>query len=139
MKKSHAWRSHCPISMALDILGDRWSLLILRDAIFTGGNNFRDFAASGEGIASNVLSERLVRLVRHGILVSGPDPKDGRRRLYRLTEKGWGLAPAIVEIVVWSAGHHDTSAPPQVVSAIRADRAGFIADLRAAATGRAGG
>ena len=123
--------------MALDVLGDRWSLLILRDAMFTGGRSFRDFAASDEGIATNVLSERLERLVAHGSLACAPDPGDARRRLYHLTEKGWGLAPAILEIVVWSTGHHATDAPPQVVAAIRADRNGFIAALRAAAAVRA--
>ena len=123
--------------MALDILGDRWSLLILRDAMFTGGQSFRDFAASDEGIATNVLSERLERLVAHGILASASDRGDARRRLYHLTEKGWGLAPAILEIVVWSANHHATDAPRPVVAAIRADRDGFIAGLRAAAGARA--
>ncbi len=132
MEKARAWRSHCPISMTLDIVGDRWSLLILRDAMFTGGRSFGDFAASEEGIATNVLSARLARLVAHGILACLPDPGDGRRRLYHLTEKGWGLAPALLEIVLWSAGHHETDAPPQVVAAIRADRDGFIAALRAA-------
>lgn len=123
--------------MTLDIVGDRWSLLILRDAMFTGGQSFRDFAASDEGIATNVLSERLERLVAHGILACRPDPDDGRRRLYHLTEKGWGLAPALLEIVLWSADNHETDAPPQVVAAIRADRDGFVAALRAAA-GRVG-
>ena len=124
--------------MALDVLGDRWSLLILRDAMFTGGQSFRDFAASDEGIASNVLSERLERLVAQGTLACVPDPGDGRRKLYQVTDKGWGLAPVILEIVVWSAAHHATDAPPQLVAAISADRDGFIAGLRAAAVARMG-
>lgn len=137
MGKARAWRSHCPISRALDILGDRWSLLILRDAMFSGADSFRDFAASDEGIATNVLTDRLEGLLAQGILSARPDPRDGRRRLYHLTDKGWGLAPAIMEIVVWSAGHHVTAAAPEVVAAIRADRDGFIVGLRAAASARA--
>jgi DNA-binding HxlR family transcriptional regulator len=123
-------RSGCPISIALEIFGDSWSLLIVRDLMFKGLSTFNQFASSGEGIASNVLSERLLRLEAAGILVKEPDPVDGRRNRYRLTEKGADLAPALVEIVLWTARHEDTDAPASTVRAMRTHRDKFIADVR---------
>lgn len=129
-KTRSARRSGCPISVALEIFGDAWSLLIVRDLMFKGLSTFNEFAGSGEGIASNVLSDRLVRLEAVGILVKEPDPSDGRRSRYRLTEKGADLAPALVEIVLWAARHEKTDAPANTVRAMRSHREQFIADVR---------
>jgi DNA-binding HxlR family transcriptional regulator len=129
-KPRSARRSGCPISIALEIFGDSWSLLIVRDLMFKGLRTFNEFAGSGEGIASNVLSERLLRLEAAGILSKEPDPTDGRRSRYRLTEKGADLAPALVEIVLWSARHEKTDAPAGTVRTMRSHREQFLGDVR---------
>ena len=123
-------RSACPINMALEILGDRWSLLIVRDLMFIGRRQFGDFLASDEKIATNILSNRLASLARDGIIESLPDANDRRRTHYVLTERGFGLAPMVGELIVWSAHHHDTAAPPAVVEAISHYRADWIAAMR---------
>lgn len=130
MKSRPAPRSGCPISIALDIFGDSWSLLIVRDLMFKGLRTFSEFAAAGEGIATNILTDRLTRLEAVGILARQPDPTDARRIRYRLTAKGIDLAPALVEIVLWSARHEDTDAPPSIVRAMRLHRKRFLADVR---------
>lgn len=130
MKSRPARRSGCPISIALEIFGDSWSLLIVRDMMFKGLRTFNEFAAAGEGIATNILTDRLARLEAAGILAKQPDPTDARRIHYRLTEKGIDLAPALVEIVLWSARYEDTDAPPSIVRAMRSRRKQFLADAR---------
>lgn len=125
-----ARRSGCPISVALEIFGDRWSLLVVRDLMFKGLRTFNEFLTAGEGIASNVLSDRLARLEAAGILARRPDPRDARRVLYRLTEKGLDLAPALVEIVLWSERHEATDTPPAEAHEMRAHRARFLASVR---------
>ena len=130
MKSRPARRSGCPISIALEIFGDSWSLLIVRDLMFNGFRTFNEFSAAGEGIATNILTDRLARLEAAGILAKQPDPADARRIHYRLTEKGIDLAPALVEIVLWSARYEDTDAPPSIVRAMRSRRKQFLADVR---------
>lgn len=125
-----ARRSGCPISIALEIFGDSWSLLIVRDLMFKGLRAFNEFSAAGEGIATNILTDRLTKLEAAGILARQPDPTDARRVHYRLTEKGIDLAPALVEIVLWSARYEDTDAPPGTVRAMRSRRGQFLAGIR---------
>lgn len=98
-------RSSCPLSFALDIFGDRWSLLVLRDLAFGGKRRYCELLRSDEGIATNILAERLERLEAHGILEKSRDPEDGRRRLYSLTSKGKDLIPVLAEIMRWAARH----------------------------------
>jgi DNA-binding HxlR family transcriptional regulator len=126
-----ARRSRCPISISLETFGDRWSLLVVRDLMFKGMRTFKEFAAAGEGIATNVLAERLERLERAGIIARATDPADARRVLYHLTDKGMALAPVLIEMVIWAARYEDTDAPPRTVRAMRDDRAAFIAGLSA--------
>lgn len=123
-------RSGCPISIALEIFGDSWSLLIVRDLMFKSLRTFNEFSAADEGIATNILTDRLARLEAAGILAKQPDPADARRIHYRLTEKGIDLAPVLVEIVLWSARYEDTDAPPSIVRAMRSRRKQFLADVR---------
>jgi DNA-binding HxlR family transcriptional regulator len=123
-------RSGCPISIALEIFGDSWSLLIVRDLMFKGFRTFNEFLTAGEGIASNILTDRLAKLEANGILTKSPDPQDARRYRYRLTEKGIDLAPALIEIVLWSARHEETDAPPSTVRAMRNQREQFISGVR---------
>jgi DNA-binding HxlR family transcriptional regulator len=122
-------RSGCPISTALEIFGDRWSLLVVRDLMFSGLSSFKEFEAAGEGIATNVLAERLERLEVAGIVTRRADPVDGRKFRYRLTRKGMELAPMLVEMIVWTARHERTDAPPALVRQMRENRERFIEDL----------
>jgi DNA-binding HxlR family transcriptional regulator len=123
-------RSACPISMCLDVFGDRWSLLVVRDLMFKRRTTFKEFVAAGEGIATNVLADRLERLEAAGIITRRVDPEDSRRIVYRLTRKGMELAPVLVEMVIWAARHEDTDAPAHTVRAMRRDRARVVASLR---------
>ena len=117
--------------MSLDVFGDRWTLLVLRDLLFRGLRRYSEFAAGPEGIASNVLSDRLRRLEQDGILVREPDPEDGRRGLYRVTEKGADLIPVLVEIVRWGLRHDPgTGLPAEITRRLREDREGYLAQLR---------
>jgi DNA-binding HxlR family transcriptional regulator len=122
-------RSDCPLNIALEMLGDRWSLLIVRDILFKGFRTFKEFLTAGEGIASNILTDRLRRLEADGILARGAGD-DGRVVVYRLTEKGLDLAPALVEIILWSDRHEDTAAPPATIREMHADRDAYVAALR---------
>jgi DNA-binding HxlR family transcriptional regulator len=125
-----ARRSTCPISFALDLLGDRWTMLVVRDFVFGGKRRFSEFAASSEGIATNVLTDRLQRLQKARVIESERDPLDGRKVIYRLTEKGLALIPALVELARWGAAHDPkTGAPPAVMKRIKKDREAFIDEL----------
>lgn len=123
-------RSSCPISIALQMIGDAWSLLIVRDLMFKGRTTYNEFLEGGEGIASNILADRLRKLESAGIVEKRRDPSDARRFIYRLSAKGIDLAPVLVELVIWSAKHEATDAPPSVVRAMRRDRRAFIAAVR---------
>ena len=132
LSEPHPRRSGCPISIALELLGDAWSLLIVRDLMFKNRRSYNDFLTGSEGIASNILADRLRRLEDGGIIEKRRDAADARRFVYRLTRKGIDLAPVLVELVVWSARYEETDAPPPVVRGMRTDRDAFIADVRKA-------
>jgi DNA-binding HxlR family transcriptional regulator len=123
-------RSGCPISIALEIFGDTWSLLIVRDLMFKGFRTFNEFLGAGEGIASNVLADRLSKLESAGVIDKREHGEDARRYQYSLTEKGIELAPVIVEIVLWSARHEQTDAPPQILRTMKTQREKFLSDVR---------
>lgn len=123
-------RSGCPISIALELLGDAWSLLIVRDLMFKGRHSFNELLEGGEGIASNILADRLRRLSSAGIVSKHPDPGDARRSLYHLTAKGQDLVPVLVELVLWSAKYETTDAPPATLRAMRSQRQSFIDAVR---------
>lgn len=93
-------RSPCPVSCSLDIFGDRWTLLIVRD-LTLGRTRFKDFSASPEGIPTNILSDRLERLLNHGVIEQVP-ADDGTKRLgYKLTAKGAALRPILKAMRDW--------------------------------------
>lgn len=129
-RSARSRRSDCPISVTLELLGDEWSLLIVRDLMFKGLRTFQEFANAGEQIASNVLADRLARLEAGGIVTRRRDPEDGRRQLYRLTEKGIDLAPVLVEMVLWAARNETTAAPAATVREMRLRRTRFLRDVR---------
>jgi len=124
-------RSGCPIAFGLDIFGDRWSLLVLRDLIFEGKSRFQDFLGSDEHISTNILAARLEQLACAGLIEKVADPLDGRRFSYAPTPKGLDLIPLLLEFVRWS-GKHDahTEAPPEFVAALERDRDGIAAMVR---------
>jgi DNA-binding HxlR family transcriptional regulator len=126
-----ARRSDCPISFALDLFGDRWTLLVIRDLAFKEKESFSDFLASEEGIARNVLADRLARLEAEGFIEKRPYPDDRRRSIYTLTERGLGLIPVLVEMILWSAREDpDTAAEVEFVREATQDREGLIQRLQ---------
>lgn len=96
-------RSACPISYSLDVFGDRWTLLVLRDLVLRNKRRYREFLASDEGIASNILSDRLRRLEDAGIVTREADRDDGRQIIYAVTEKGQSVVPVLLELLAWGA------------------------------------
>jgi DNA-binding HxlR family transcriptional regulator len=123
-------RSGCPVNISLEVFGDRWSLLIVRDLMVRGFTRFQDFMESGEGIATNILADRLKRLRRSGIVTSERDVSDGRRIVYRLTEKGIDLAPVMLEVLIWGARHEETGAPPAVIAELARTRRSVVEETR---------
>ena len=126
-------RSDCPLNATLEVFGDRWSLLIVRDLLFKRRTAYKDFLAGGAGIATNVLADRLRRLAVEGVIEKGRDTGDARRLVYRLTTKGFALAPVLVEMIVWGARHHQTAAPPAVIREMTEHRERFLANTRSRA------
>jgi len=104
-KTEHHLKSGCPVACALDIIGDHWSLLIVRDLMFAGRHEYKDMLASEEGISSNILTDRLKKLEKSGIIASAPYPGSKRRKLYYLTNKGKGLVLVMLEVARWSDNH----------------------------------
>ena len=94
-------RSKCPLSCSLDIFGDKWSLLILRDMIFEKKNTFKDFISSEEKIASNILSSRLKKLEKFGLISKNSNIQNRKTKIYKLTDSGLELIPTIFEITIW--------------------------------------
>ena len=133
MKKKQQRRSDCPINFALEMFGDRWSLLIIRDIVYFGKKTYGEFLESEEGIATNILASRLVQLEQKGILVKKPHKTDKRKEVYSLTEKGLDLIPGLLEMSCWSAQHDpQTGAPPAWIAMVNADREKIITLVREA-------
>ena len=120
-------RSDCPISYALDFFGDKWTFLIIRDLIFDGKRFYSDFLNSKEGIATNILSDRLKKLENNGVIESKVYQKLKTKKEYSLTQKGKDLVPVLVEIIVWSAQHGNALAvPPEFLERAKTDREKLI-------------
>jgi DNA-binding HxlR family transcriptional regulator len=123
-------RSGCPVSISLEMLGDRWSLLIIRDLMVRGFQTFKEFQESGERIATNILADRLQRLEATGIITAEVKETDGRRMNYRLTEKGIDLAPLLMELLLWGARHERTAAPRDLIVKMERNREEFLNEVR---------
>ena len=123
------FRSRCPINIALEIIGDRWSLLIVRDLMFKGRHSFGALLEGGEGISTNILTDRLRSLEANQIIEPAPVEGDNRRVRYRLTQRGIDLAPMLVEMMLWSSAYEQTDAPPAQLNAMRFDRERFIIEV----------
>ena len=116
--------------MSLEIFGDNWSLLIIRDLMVRGFRTFKEFEGSGEGIATNVLANRLKRLQAAGIIRMESDPQDGRRVHYRLTEKGIDLAPLLLELLIWGARHEPSGAACGAIEEMARHREEVLREVR---------
>jgi DNA-binding HxlR family transcriptional regulator len=131
MKHTHHRRSDCPINFALELFGDPWSLLIIRDIVYFGKKTYGEFLASEEGMATNILASRLAHLEHQGLLVKKLSEKDKRKEEYVLTEKGLDLIPVLVEMANWSAEHDpQTAAPPAWIALMKAEREKMIRLMR---------
>jgi len=123
-------RSTCPINASLELLGDRWSLLIVRDLIFAGLRTYKDFLSGEEGIATNILADRLASLEAAELITSERDPEDGRKVVYRLTPKGFDLAPALLELGRWAVKHEPGVRRPEPLRLWETEREDFLKQLR---------
>src|SRR5712671_3680171 len=128
-KASPNRRSGCPLNASVEMLGDRWSLLIIRDMMLRGFRTYKEFLECYEGIATNILADRLRKLVAYGIVTTELDPSDGRKVIYLLTEKGIDLAPVMTEMVLWAAAHEETG-NQALVRLMREDKEAFLAGVR---------
>ncbi|MGD0161689.1 MAG: helix-turn-helix domain-containing protein [Candidatus Sulfotelmatobacter sp.] len=128
-KTSPKRRSGCPLNASVEMLGDRWSLLIIRDMMLRGFRSYKEFLECYEGIATNILADRLRKLVAYGIIATEPDPIDGRKVIYSLTAKGIDLAPVLTEMVLWAAAHEDTG-NQALVRLMQEDKKKFLAGVR---------
>jgi len=118
------------VSISLERFGDRWSLLIIRDLMVRGFRTFKEFEESGEGIATNILADRLQKLETAGIITAEVEETDGRRVNYRLTEKGIDLAPVLLELLIWGARHEETGASCAVIEKMAKNREQVLAETR---------
>jgi DNA-binding HxlR family transcriptional regulator len=130
--KSPSRRSNCPMSYALDFVGDKWTLLVVRDLIMSDKRYFQDFLESDEKIASNILASRLKLLEGAGMITRATDPDHGRRVIYSPTAKALDLLPAMLELVRWSAAYDaKTGVPPAFVRRIANNREAIVTEIRA--------
>jgi DNA-binding HxlR family transcriptional regulator len=126
-RKKIEFRSTCPISTALDIFGDKWSLLIIRDLVFNEKSTYGEFLNSEEKIATNILADRLALLEAGGIISKHNHPEHKLKVLYKLTQKGLELTPVLIEIIAWSEKHHEVHPyAKQFAQQIRKDKEGVI-------------
>lgn len=129
---NHPPRSHCPINFGLEIFGDKWTLLVLRDLLIKRKSTFKEFQASEEGVASNILADRLDRLLQGGLISSERDAVDARQIHYRPTRVGQALLPVLIEMAYWGAKHDpNTAAPKSFARSYEKDRAGLLKSIAA--------
>jgi len=124
-------RSTCPISTGLEIVGDRWTLLVIRDMMFAGKRHFREFLQSEEGVSSNVLSDRLAMLVERGLVTRAEDPSHAQKAIYSLTEQGIALLPVIASLSQWTQVHFPETRRAEARAFLEGDQAA-IAEIQKA-------
>jgi len=123
-------RSDCPVSFSLDIFGDKWSLLIIRDLLLYNKSTYNDFLKSEEGIATNILASRLKLLEENGIIEKLAHTESKAKVLYRLTQKGIDLLPIIIEIYIWSEKHFPLPEDVKAkINEVKKDKAKFIKQI----------
>ena len=120
-------RSNCPVSCSLDVWGDKWSLLIVRDLMFAKERTYGDFLKSAEGIATNILASRLLTLEENKIIEKSEHPDSKAKVLYRLTRKGIDLLPLMIEINLWAEKYFTIPDDRKaMLKEVKKDKAGFI-------------
>lgn len=120
-------RSNCPISCSLDVWGDKWSLLIVRDLMFKKQSTYGDFLKSDEKIATNILASRLLMLEENGIISKQDHPDSKAKVLYKLTEKGINLLPLLIEINLWAEKYSEIpESQKMILNEVKKDKVGFI-------------
>ena len=120
-------RSDCPISSSLDVWGDKWSLLIVRDLMFKKQSTYGEFLKSDEKIATNILASRLLMLEENGIISKQDHPDSKAKVLYKLTEKGINLLPLLIEINLWAEKYSEIpESQKMILNAVKKDKVGFI-------------
>ena len=123
-------KSDCPINFVLEIFGDKWTFLIVRDLMFKGKHFYGEFLMSEEGIATNILSDRLSLLESNGIISKSSDPGHKQKIIYRLTRKGIDLVPLLVEVIMWSAKYDkDSAVDMKFVKSVKRDKVGMISQI----------
>jgi len=125
-------RSGCPISLALEAFGDRWSLLILRDLLLRGRKHYQEFLNAEENISTNILADRLIQLEELGIISKSDDPENKKQYIYAPTKKGVDLLPILLELYRWSLKydpHVDPTMP--IARRLAKDTEGLIKEFRA--------
>lgn len=127
------FRCNCPFTSALDILGDKWILVIVKQMLIEGKQTFKDFTDSEEAIATNILSAKLKFLEEVGIIIKTQRPDNKKTNLYLLTEKGLALTPILVELATWSDGNlrdlHETMVNGEAMDFLRKDKAAFANEI----------
>jgi DNA-binding HxlR family transcriptional regulator len=125
-------RSDCPISLALEAFGDRWSLLILRDLLLRDREHYQEFLNAEENISTNILADRLIHLEQLGIISKSDDPENKKQYIYAPTKKGLDLLPILLELYRWSLKydpHVDKTKP--IARRLEKDTEGLIKEFRA--------
>ena len=129
----HKFRCNCPFTSALDVLGDKWMLVIVKQMLIEGKETFKDFTESDEAIATNILSTKLKLLEELGIVLKTKRPDNKKTNLYLLTDKGLALTPLLVELATWSDNHlrdvHPTIQEGEGMELLRKDKAAFAKGL----------
>lgn len=127
------FRCDCPFTSALDVVGDRWLLVIVKQILIEGKETFKDFIESDESIATNILTTKLKFLEEAGIIVKTQRPENKKTNYYRLTEKGLALTPVLVELALWGDEHlrdiHPTIADGEEMEFLRSDKLAFANEL----------
>ncbi len=123
-------KSDCPINFALEIFGDRWTFLIVRDLMFKGKHYYGEFLQSEEKIATNILSDRLSLLEKSEIVIKSSDQSHKQKVIYRLSQKGIDLLPILVDVIMWSAKYDKISAVDvKFVRSVKRDRDSLIKEI----------
>lgn len=129
----HNFRCDCPFTSALDVLGDKWMLVIVKQMLIEGATTFKDFIESEEAIATNILSTKLKLLEELGIIIKTKRPDNKKTNLYLLTDMGLALTPILVELAFWSDHHlrdvHPTIQNGEGMEMLRKDKAAFASAL----------
>jgi len=129
-KSKNASKPNCPVTYALEIFGDRWTLLVLRDILLESRHTYRDILDAHPGMATNVLADRLKRLLRRDLISKERDEHDARQFIYKPTELSLSVIPMLVEMIVWGSKHGGASADPDLIRRFDDDRVRVIEEIQ---------